>query len=72
MREALAIIAEEGLPGVWQRHRDMHAMLWQGLGRLGLEPLVQEPAHRLACVNAIKVCCYAHARLQPLCAGWHA
>ena len=55
MREALAIIAEEGLPAVWQRHRDMHGMLWQGLGRLGLQPLVRDPSHRLAAVNAIQV-----------------
>ena len=55
MREALAIIAEEGLPAMWQRHREMHNMLWQGLTRLGLSPLVQEPSHRLASVNAIKV-----------------
>lgn len=55
MREALAIIAEEGLAKVWQRHSDMHDMLWQGLEELGLQPLVKDPAHRLPCVNAIQV-----------------
>ena len=55
MREALAIVAEEGLEQMWARHRAMHERLWRGLGSLGLEPLVQDPDHRLPSVNAIKV-----------------
>ena len=55
MREALAIVAEEGLAAVWQRHQDMHHMLWQGLVQLGLQPLVRDPTHRLPSVNAIQV-----------------
>ena len=59
MREALAIVAEEGLESTWKRHRDMHNLLWDGLGKLGLSPLVKEGSHRLASVNAIEVssCC---------------
>ena len=55
MREALAIIAEEGLESTWKRHKDMHNMLWDGLRKLGLSPLVKERSHRLASVNAIQV-----------------
>ena len=55
MREALAIVAEDGLQATWKRHRDMHNMLWDGLGKLGLTPLVRAPSHRLASVNAIEV-----------------
>ena len=35
MREALAIVAEEGLESMWERHARMHRLLWQGLGSLG-------------------------------------
>ena len=55
MREALAIVAEEGLEHMWARHRAMHERLWRGLSSLGLHPLVQNPEHRLPSVNAIKV-----------------
>ena len=55
MREALAIVAEEGLEAIWQRHALMHQRLWQGLGSLGLQPLVADPTHRLPSVNAIQV-----------------
>ena len=55
MREALAIVAEEGLEQLWARHRAMHELLWQGLSSLGLKPLVEDPSHRLPSVNAIKV-----------------
>ena len=55
MREALAIVAEEGLENLWQRHASMHQRLWQGLNALGLQNLVEDPARRLCSVNAIKV-----------------
>jgi alanine-glyoxylate transaminase / serine-glyoxylate transaminase / serine-pyruvate transaminase len=38
MREALRLIAEEGLENVWARHRRNAERLWAGLERLGLEP----------------------------------
>ena len=63
MREALAIVAEEGLEQMWARHRAMHERLWRGLSSLGLHPLVQSPGHRLPSVNAIKV------RLPQTCTG---
>ena len=37
MREALRLLAEEGLEGAWARHRSNAERLWQGLERLGLE-----------------------------------
>jgi alanine-glyoxylate transaminase/serine-glyoxylate transaminase/serine-pyruvate transaminase len=55
MREALAIVAEEGLEKGWQRHNDMHHMLWDGLKEMGLEPFVEKEQDRLITVNTIKV-----------------
>jgi len=37
MREALRLIAEEGLENVWQRHRRNAEKLWSGLEALGLQ-----------------------------------
>ena len=31
MREALAIVAEEGLEPMWARHEAVHKQLWTGL-----------------------------------------
>eukprot|EP00887_Chlorella_sp_A99_P000709 scaffold5.g709.t1 len=50
MREALAIVAEEGLSNMWTRHAAAHAQLWEGLTALGLEPFVEHPEDRLATV----------------------
>jgi alanine-glyoxylate transaminase/serine-glyoxylate transaminase/serine-pyruvate transaminase len=46
MREALAIVAEEGLDSLWARHLDMHNMLWDGLKSLGLESFVENDQDR--------------------------
>ncbi len=46
LREALRIIAEEGLENRFARHRAHAEMLWAGLEALGLPPLV-ESAYRL-------------------------
>lgn len=55
MREALAIVGEEGLEAMWDRHLKAHQLLWKGLAELGLEPYVPEPVDRLVTVNTIKV-----------------
>ena len=55
LREALAIVAEEGLAAMWARHEAVHKQLWAGLGAMGLEPFVEDPADRLCTVNTIKV-----------------
>jgi alanine-glyoxylate transaminase/serine-glyoxylate transaminase/serine-pyruvate transaminase len=55
VREALAIVSEEGLEAGWARHEAAHRQLWEGLSQLGLEPFVTEERDRLATVNTIKV-----------------
>eukprot|EP00798_Chlamydomonas_sp_ICE-L_P006579 gene6579-3231_t len=55
MREALAIVTEEGLEPMWKRHLDCHNLLWDGLHSLGLKPFVEKAEDRLITVNTIKV-----------------
>ena len=55
MREALAIVAEQGLDSMWKRHTEMGKYLWAGLNEIGLEPYVQNPEDRLITVNTIRV-----------------
>jgi alanine-glyoxylate transaminase/serine-glyoxylate transaminase/serine-pyruvate transaminase len=40
LREALRIVAEEGLEARWERHRTHAEMLWEGLEAMGLKPHV--------------------------------
>ena len=42
MREALRLLADEGLEKSWQRHRSNSVKLWEGLEKIGLNLLVQE------------------------------
>ena len=53
LREALAIVAEEGLDAMWKRHMACHEQLWEGLSAMGCKPFVQDPKDRLATVNTI-------------------
>jgi alanine-glyoxylate transaminase/serine-glyoxylate transaminase/serine-pyruvate transaminase len=46
MWQRLAIVGEEGLAPMWQRHLAAHQLLWQGLGEIGLEPYVADPKDR--------------------------
>eukprot|EP00877_Chromochloris_zofingiensis_P003269 jgi/Chrzof1/12943/Cz07g13110.t1 len=55
MREALAIVQEEGLASIWERHLAVHQQMWEGLTALGLAPFVQHPKDRLITVNTIRV-----------------
>ncbi|GFR47564.1 hypothetical protein Agub_g9289 [Astrephomene gubernaculifera] len=55
MREALALVAEEGLEALWTRHQEMQKRLWAGLSSLGLKPFVEKEEDRLITVNTIKV-----------------
>ncbi len=55
MREAFSVVAEEGLPAMWGRHRAAHEQLWEGLGDLGLQAYVEKEEDRLVTVNTIKV-----------------
>ena len=62
LREALAIVAEEGLEQLWARHQRLSQDLLKGLAELGLEPFVEAPKDRLSTVNTIKV----RANSQPV------
>jgi alanine-glyoxylate transaminase / serine-glyoxylate transaminase / serine-pyruvate transaminase len=54
LREALAIISEEGLENRWARHQKAHLRVVAGLAELGLSMLVDEP-HRLWNLNTPRV-----------------
>jgi alanine-glyoxylate transaminase/serine-glyoxylate transaminase/serine-pyruvate transaminase len=54
LREALRVVAEEGLPARFARHVRNHQALAAGLGALGLG-LASEPGHRLPMLNAVTV-----------------
>jgi alanine-glyoxylate transaminase/serine-glyoxylate transaminase/serine-pyruvate transaminase len=54
MREALRLLADEGLENAWARHRANAERLWSGLERLGLEPHVSEPL-RLATLTTVRI-----------------
>ena len=47
MHQALAVIEEEGLRFRWERHKRAGALLVAELQKLGFEPLVKDPGHRL-------------------------
>jgi alanine-glyoxylate transaminase/serine-glyoxylate transaminase/serine-pyruvate transaminase len=54
MREALRLLAEEGLEAAWARHRSNAERLWAGLERLGLELHVSEPL-RLPTLTTVRI-----------------
>lgn len=54
IREALTIVAEEGLEARWARHRQVAETFWQGLEDMGLQCLV-EKEHRLPSLTTVKV-----------------
>ena len=54
MREALRLLAEEGLEVSWSRHRSNAELLWAGLERLGLE--LHAPEHlRLPTLTTVRI-----------------
>jgi alanine-glyoxylate transaminase/serine-glyoxylate transaminase/serine-pyruvate transaminase len=55
LREALRILAEEGLEASWRRHQQNQAALIAGLEAMGLELFVQNPADRLATVTSVRI-----------------
>jgi alanine-glyoxylate transaminase / serine-glyoxylate transaminase / serine-pyruvate transaminase len=54
LREALAVIAEEGMENRWERHRRSHRLFVQGIEAMGLRLHVPEP-HRIATLNTVLV-----------------
>ena len=54
LREALRLLAEEGLEAAWARHRSNAERLWIGLERLGLE--LHAPQHlRLPTLTTVRI-----------------
>lgn len=54
LREALRLVAEEGLEARWARHRRNAELLWAGLADMGLSCHVDE-AHRLPTLTTVTV-----------------
>lgn len=54
IREALTIVAEEGLESRWARHREVAEAFWAGLEDMGLECLVAKE-NRLPSLTTVKV-----------------
>lgn len=55
MREALAVIADEGLEQVIKRHQNCAGQLYKGIDALGLEFYVEEEHKRLPSITTVKV-----------------
>lgn len=55
IREALTIVAEEGVENCQQRHRENAEYFWSELQRLGLELVVTDPAHRAPALTTVKI-----------------
>lgn len=54
LREALRLLAEEGLEAAWARHRSNAERLWSGLERLGLQ--LHAPLHlRLPTLTTVRI-----------------
>jgi alanine-glyoxylate transaminase/serine-glyoxylate transaminase/serine-pyruvate transaminase len=54
LREALLVIAEEGIENRWERHRRCHKAFVKGIEAMGLRMHVPE-AHRIATLNTVCV-----------------
>jgi alanine-glyoxylate transaminase / serine-glyoxylate transaminase / serine-pyruvate transaminase len=54
LREALRLVAEEGLAERWARHQANAELLWQGLAELGLSCHV-EPEFRLPSLTTVRI-----------------
>ena len=55
LREALALLANEGLENSWKRHRHCRDRLIAGLAKMNLKPLASDPNACLTCITAIQV-----------------
>jgi len=55
LREALALVAEEGLENRWERHRRNHLAFVSGIEAMGLEMHVRQPGNRLWTLNTPRV-----------------
>jgi len=55
LREAMRIVAEEGLEARWERHRMNQLALIAGIEAMGMGLLVTNPADRLPTVTAVMI-----------------
>jgi alanine-glyoxylate transaminase / serine-glyoxylate transaminase / serine-pyruvate transaminase len=55
LREALAMVEEEGLEQRWERHQRNHRAFVAGIEAMGLQMLVADPANRLWTLNTPRV-----------------
>jgi alanine-glyoxylate transaminase / serine-glyoxylate transaminase / serine-pyruvate transaminase len=55
LREALLVIAEEGIEQRWERHRRSHQSFVKGIEAMGLSMHVPEEKHRIATLNTVSV-----------------
>ncbi|XP_055388498.1 alanine--glyoxylate aminotransferase-like [Condylostylus longicornis] len=55
LREALTLIAEEGLEKVWERHTNTAEYFWKLVEDLGLEMLVTNKNERLPSLHTIRI-----------------
>jgi alanine-glyoxylate transaminase / serine-glyoxylate transaminase / serine-pyruvate transaminase len=72
LREALDMIAEEGLPNVWHRHHTLASAVWAafdawGAGNTAIAMNVAEPAHRGWSVTAARFGAPHATRLRNWC-----
>jgi alanine-glyoxylate transaminase/serine-glyoxylate transaminase/serine-pyruvate transaminase len=54
LREALLVIADEGIENRWERHRHSHSLFVKGIEAMGLRMHVPE-AHRIPTLNTVVV-----------------
>jgi len=55
LREALLVVAEEGVEHRWERHRSSHQTFVKGIEAMGLGMHVAEEKHRIANLNTVSV-----------------
>src|ERR1700692_3125491 len=54
LREALLVVADEGIENRWERHRRCHRLFVKGIEGMGLSMHVPE-AHRISTLNTVRV-----------------
>ncbi len=47
LREGLRVVSDEGLSNRWERHHRAHFRLLAGLEKIGFQPVVKQPEHRI-------------------------
>ena len=55
LREALRMVAEEGLAERWARHQQTAGLLWDGLAESGLSCFISDPSIRLSSLTTVQV-----------------